>query len=83
MISIGNEGYKEETDKILYNILKKDVDMIDVMRSILNETNNYVNDDLVRDTLKIIIKVDEDRTRNKLNTLRSEITRLSGRRKTT
>lgn len=81
MISVGSEGYKEETDKILYNILKRDIDIIDELRNILNITNNNVKDDLVRETLKIIIKVDEDRSRNKLNKIREETGKLATKKK--
>ena len=81
MISIGSEGYKEETDKTLYNILKRDVDTIDMLLSVLNVANNNVRNDLVRETLKIVIKADEDRSRNKLNRIREELNILTVRKK--
>jgi hypothetical protein len=81
MISVGSEGYKEETDKALYNTLKRDVDAIDMLRNVLNIANNNVRNDLIRETLKIIIKTDEDRTRNRLNKIREELNRLNIRKK--
>jgi hypothetical protein len=81
MISVGSEGYKEETDKILYDMLKKDIDLINESKDVLNLVNNNVKDDLIRETLKIIIKVDEDRSRNKLNKIREEISKLNSKRK--
>lgn len=83
MISIGSEGYKEETDKTLYNIAKKDVDTIDMLLSVLSMVNNNVRNDLIRDTLKIVVKADEDRSRNKLNKIREELNMLAIRRKQT
>jgi hypothetical protein len=81
MISIGSEGYKEETDKTLYNILKKDVDAIDMLLNILSMVNNNVKNDLIRETLKIVAKADEDRSRNKLNKIREELNTLTIRKK--
>lgn len=81
MISIGSEGYKEETDKNLYNILKKDVDTIDMLLNTLSMANNNVKNDLIRETLKIVVKADEDRSRNKLNKIREELNTLTIRKK--
>lgn len=83
MISVGNEGYKEETDKTLFNTLKKDVDTIDMLQSTLSIVNNNVKNDFIRETLKIIIKTDEDRSRNKLNKIREELNALTIRKKQT
>lgn len=76
MISVGNEGFKEETDKMLYAVLKNDIDAIESMRNILNKINDNVQNDLTRETLKIIVAVDEDRARNKLNKIREESGKL-------
>jgi len=81
MISIGSEGYKEETDKMLYNVAKKDVDTINMLLNVLNMVNNNVRNDLIRETLKIVVKADEDRSRNKLNRIREELNTLTIRKK--
>ena len=77
MMSIGNEGYREETDKKLYNILKRDVDAINMLQGILNVTNNNVRNDVVRETLNVIIRADEDRSRSQLSKVRGELDKLT------
>lgn len=81
MVAIGNEGYKEETDKTLYNTLKRDIDIISLMQITLTLVNNNVKNPLIRETLKIIIKADEDRSRNRLNKVREELNGLNIKKK--
>ena len=79
-ISIGEEGYKEEADLRLHKILKKDVEIIGALKDLLNAANKIQNN-IVRDTLKIIIKADEYSLGRKLNQTREELDKLGSRKK--
>ncbi len=79
-ISIGEEGYKEDADLRLHKILRKDIEVISVLKDLLNAANKIQNN-VVRDTLKIIIKADEYSLGRKLNQIREELDKLNGRKK--
>ncbi len=79
-IVIGEEGYKEDADMRLHKILRKDIENIDTIKDLLGVVNKIPNN-MVRDTLKIIIKVDEYSLGRKLNQIREETERINGRRK--
>jgi hypothetical protein len=79
-ISIGEEGYKEDADLSLHKILKKDIENIDTLKNLLVIANRIQNN-IIRDTLKIILKSDEYSLGRKLNQIREELDRLNGRRK--
>lgn len=80
MISIGKDGYKEDADMRLHKILKKDIETIDTMKNLLAIANNIQNN-IVRNTLKIIIKADEYSLGRELNEIREEYDKLNGRKK--
>ena len=79
-ISIGEEGYKEDADMRLHKILKKDVETIDQLKNMLG-TINKISDNIVRDTLKIIVKADQYSLGRKLNQIRDETDSLTGRQR--
>lgn len=79
-ISIGEEGYKEDADLRLHKILRKDVEIIGALKDLLSAANKIQNN-VVRDTLKIIIKADEYSLGRKLNQIREELDKLNGRKK--
>ena len=79
-IAIGEEGYKEDADLRLHTLLKMDIEEIDMLKDLLNIANKIQNN-IVRDTLKIIIKADEYSLGRKLNQIREELDKLNGRNK--
>ena len=80
-ISIGDKGYRDDVDSMLYKILKKDIENIDELRSILNYINRIQDNNIVRDTLKICVKVDEHSLGRKFNQIREGIDTLSVRKR--
>jgi hypothetical protein len=79
-ISIGNEGFREETDLTLYKVLKKDVEAIDELKNVLNLINK-IPDNVVRDTLKTIAKIDEYGLGRRLNKIREEADGINARKR--
>lgn len=79
-IAIGNEGFREDTDMTLYKVLKKDIETIDALKDILNLINK-VPDNLVRDTLKTIAKIDEYGLGRRLNKVREEADKINTRKR--
>ncbi len=79
-ISVGEEGYKEDADLRLHKILKKDIETIEVIKDLLDVVNK-IPDNIVRDTLKTIIKADEYSLGRKLNQLREELDRINSKKK--
>lgn len=79
-ITIEHEGYREDTDASLYKILRKDIETIDIMKDTLVSANN-IQDNIIRDTLKIIIKLDEYSLGRQLNKIRDEIDKLNARKR--
>lgn len=79
-ISIGNEGYREDTDASLYKILKKDIEITEILKDMLVSINK-IQDNVIRDTLKVIVKIDEYSLGRQLNKIREENDRLNIRRK--
>lgn len=75
-IVIGDRNYRDDVDSMLFRILKKDIETIEILKNILNMVNR-VPEDIVKDTLKIIIKVDESSLGRKLNQIREEIDNLN------
>ncbi len=79
-ISIGEDGYKEDADLRLHKILKKDIEVIEVIKDLLDVVNK-IPDNIVRDTLKTIIKADEYSLGRKMNQLRKELDTINGKKK--
>jgi len=79
-IAIGNEGFREDTDMTLYKVLKKDIEAIDALKDILNLINK-IPDNLVRDTLKTIAKIDEYGIGRRLNKVREEADKINTRKR--
>ncbi|SNQ59769.1 coiled-coil domain-containing protein [Candidatus Methanoperedens nitratireducens] len=80
-ISIEDKSFRDDVDSTLYKILKKDVEIIEIMKNVLNMANNFP-EDIVKDTLKVMIKADEYRLGRQLNKTRDEIDSLNGKRRT-
>lgn len=80
-ISIEDKSFRDDVDSTLYKILKKDVEIIEIMKNVLNMANNFP-EDIVKDTLKVMIKADEYRLGRQLNKIRDEIDSLNGKRRT-
>ncbi len=76
----GGDGYKEDADLRLHKILKKDIETIEIIKDLLDIVNK-IPDNIVRDTLKTIIKADEYSLGRKLNQLRDELDKLNGKKK--
>jgi len=79
-ISIGEDGYKEDADLRLHKILKKDIETIEVIKDLLDIVNKIQNN-IVRETLKTIIKADEYSLGRKLNQIREELDKFNGKKK--
>lgn len=79
-IAIGNEGFREDTDMTLFKILKKDVETIDALKDVLNLINK-IPDNIVRDTLKTIAKIDEYGLGRQLNKIREEVDKINTRKR--
>jgi hypothetical protein len=79
-IAIGNEGFREDTDLTLYKILKKDIEAIDTLKDILNLINK-IPDNIVRDTLKTVAKIDEYGLGRRLNKIREEADKINIRKR--
>lgn len=76
MMSIGKDGYREDTDKKLYNVMKRDVYAINTLLSTLIIVNNNIRNDVVRETMNVIVRADEDRSRSQLSKIREELDKL-------
>lgn len=79
-ITIGSEGYREDTDASLYKILKKDIEAIDMLKDSLVSIGK-IQDNIVKDTLKVIVKMDEFSLGRQLNKIREEVDVLNGKKK--
>ncbi len=79
-ISIEDKSFRDDVDSTLYKILKKDIEIIEIMKNVLNMANNFP-EDVVKDTLKVMIKADEYRLGRQLNKIRDEIDSLNGKRR--
>ncbi|NJD78588.1 MAG: hypothetical protein FIB08_16090 [Candidatus Methanoperedens sp.] len=79
-ISIEDKSFRDDVDSTLYKILRKDIEIIEMMKDVLNLANNFPAD-IVRDTLKVIIKADEYRLGRQLNKIRDETDGLNGKKR--
>ena len=77
--NVTSKTYRDDTDTQLYQVLKSDIEMIDTVIKTLNLINK-IPDKLIVDTLKSVVKIDEDNLGRMLNKIREKIDSLKTER---